>query len=126
MSNDTILTNVSSCALGLVVGEDLLQLCFGWHEAPRRYICFILEVTVTHRTSSSMTDNPAVPLLCLLEGDDSVFKVNPHIHQQVTKLKELVHEKRKTTLKCDAADLVLFEVHHLVEKVKVAAYFTML
>jgi Crinkler effector protein N-terminal domain len=73
-----------------------------------------------------MTDNPAVPLLCLLEGNDSVFKVNPHIHQQVTELKELVYEKRKTTLKCDAANLVLFKVHHLVEKGKVAAYFAML
>jgi hypothetical protein len=57
-----------------------------------------------------MTDNTALALLCLLEGDGLLFRVKPLLRYQVTDLKKLVYEKHKSTLKCEAADLVLFKL----------------
>ena len=54
-----------------------------------------------------MADDAIRVLVCLVEGESSIFKVNPTSNMDVTDLKDLIHQKGVGTF---AKDLILWKV----------------
>jgi hypothetical protein len=59
-----------------------------------------------------MADVASLCLMCLIEGESTLFGVEPARNANIMKLKKLIKEERKNRVLCnvDAADLTLYKV----------------